>query len=62
MTKAEAKEMIRTRQRYHHFWVYVTVHEEMEARGGKIQKLGFRFYRGWGNETYGDYVKHAVQK
>eukprot|EP00972_Heterocapsa_arctica_P039332 5793386-Heterocapsa_arctica.AAC.1 len=59
MTKAEAKEMIRTNQRYIHFRVYVTVYEEMEARGVKIQRLGFILYRDWGNETYGDYLKHA---
>eukprot|EP00972_Heterocapsa_arctica_P031279 4605004-Heterocapsa_arctica.AAC.1 len=37
ISKAETKEMIRTNQRYMHFWVYVTVYEEMEARGGKLQ-------------------------
>eukprot|EP00972_Heterocapsa_arctica_P001911 273536-Heterocapsa_arctica.AAC.1 len=34
----------------------------MEQRGGKVQTLGFKFYRDWGNETYGDYLKNAVKK
>eukprot|EP00972_Heterocapsa_arctica_P063647 9392637-Heterocapsa_arctica.AAC.1 len=42
------------------FWVYVTVFEEKEARGGKIQKLGYKFFRDWGNETYADYLNNAA--
>eukprot|EP00972_Heterocapsa_arctica_P089489 13194786-Heterocapsa_arctica.AAC.1 len=35
MTKAEATEMIKNNQRYQNCWVYVTVYEEEEDRGGK---------------------------
>eukprot|EP00972_Heterocapsa_arctica_P091113 13445511-Heterocapsa_arctica.AAC.1 len=52
--------MVRNKQRYINFWVYVTVYEEMEARGGKLQKLGFKFCRDWGNETNADYMKYAT--
>eukprot|EP00972_Heterocapsa_arctica_P004289 637575-Heterocapsa_arctica.AAC.1 len=49
MTKAEAKEMIRTNQKYQNFWVYVTVYEEMEARGEAglqvLQRLWQRYLR-----------------
>eukprot|EP00972_Heterocapsa_arctica_P068937 10186333-Heterocapsa_arctica.AAC.1 len=54
--------MIKNNQRYQNFWVYVTIYEEEEDRGGKIQKLGYKFYRDYGNDCYGDYVKHAGKK
>eukprot|EP00972_Heterocapsa_arctica_P024668 3638560-Heterocapsa_arctica.AAC.1 len=49
MTKAESIEMINNNQRYHHFWIYVTVIEEDEERGAKTMKLGYKFYRDFGN-------------
>eukprot|EP00972_Heterocapsa_arctica_P098233 14498008-Heterocapsa_arctica.AAC.1 len=44
------------------FWVYVTIFEEKETRGGKVQKLGYKFYRDWGNETYADYLNNTAMK
>eukprot|EP00972_Heterocapsa_arctica_P045478 6713458-Heterocapsa_arctica.AAC.1 len=57
MTKEEAIEMITNGVRYHHLWIHVTVYEEEEERGGNIQKLGYMFYRDYGNETYRDYLR-----
>eukprot|EP00972_Heterocapsa_arctica_P032707 4818216-Heterocapsa_arctica.AAC.1 len=50
ITKEEAIEMNSNCVRYQNFWVHVTVYEEEEERGGKIQKLGYMFYRDYGNE------------
>eukprot|EP00972_Heterocapsa_arctica_P012880 1893374-Heterocapsa_arctica.AAC.1 len=49
--------MITNCVRYHNFWIHVTMYEEDEERGGKIQRLGYRFYRDYGNETYGDFLR-----
>eukprot|EP00972_Heterocapsa_arctica_P090406 13335952-Heterocapsa_arctica.AAC.1 len=49
MTKTESTEMINNNQRYNNFWIYVAVYEEDEERGGNIQKLGYKFYRDYGN-------------
>eukprot|EP00972_Heterocapsa_arctica_P057998 8556720-Heterocapsa_arctica.AAC.1 len=54
--------MIKNNQRYQNFWIYVTVYEEEEERGGKVQKLSYRFYRDHGNQCYGDYIKYATKK
>eukprot|EP00972_Heterocapsa_arctica_P104806 15444842-Heterocapsa_arctica.AAC.1 len=60
MTKEEAIEMITNCVRYHKFWIHVTVYEEDEERGGRIQRLGYMFYRDYGNETYGDFLRTAA--
>eukprot|EP00972_Heterocapsa_arctica_P026128 3849203-Heterocapsa_arctica.AAC.1 len=62
MTKEEAIEMITNCVRYHNFWVHVTVCEEEEERGGNIQRLGYMFYRDYGNETYGDFLRTTASK
>eukprot|EP00972_Heterocapsa_arctica_P042811 6312877-Heterocapsa_arctica.AAC.1 len=54
--------MITNCVRYHNFWIHVTVYEEEEERGGKIQKLGYIFYRDYGNETYGDYLRTTAMR
>eukprot|EP00972_Heterocapsa_arctica_P058890 8678559-Heterocapsa_arctica.AAC.1 len=41
MTKKETTDIIRTNQMYPNFWVYVTIYDETEARGGTIQKMGY---------------------
>eukprot|EP00972_Heterocapsa_arctica_P086788 12793692-Heterocapsa_arctica.AAC.1 len=55
-------EMIKNNQRYQDFWVYVTIYEEEEDRGGKIQNLGYKFYRDYGDDCYRDYIKHVGKK
>eukprot|EP00972_Heterocapsa_arctica_P090301 13320950-Heterocapsa_arctica.AAC.1 len=62
MSKEETEEMVRTNQRHINFWIYITVFEEKEARGDKIQKLGYKFYRDWGNDTYAYYLRNATMK
>eukprot|EP00972_Heterocapsa_arctica_P003059 453669-Heterocapsa_arctica.AAC.1 len=57
MTKEEAIEMITNCVRYHNVWVHVTVYEEEEDKGGKIQKLEYLFYKDYGNETYGYFLR-----
>eukprot|EP00972_Heterocapsa_arctica_P049062 7224697-Heterocapsa_arctica.AAC.1 len=57
MTKEEAIEMITNCMRYQNLWIHVTVYDEDEERGGKIQRLGYIFYRDYGNETYGDFLR-----
>eukprot|EP00972_Heterocapsa_arctica_P070570 10425481-Heterocapsa_arctica.AAC.1 len=49
-------------KRYHHFWIYITVVEEDDDRGAKIMKLGYKVYRDYGNECYGDYLRHTATK
>eukprot|EP00972_Heterocapsa_arctica_P006108 899332-Heterocapsa_arctica.AAC.1 len=49
--------MITNCVRYQNFWIHVTVSKEEEDRGGRIQKLGYIFYREYGNETYGYYLR-----
>eukprot|EP00972_Heterocapsa_arctica_P000683 99303-Heterocapsa_arctica.AAC.1 len=62
MTKKETGEMVNGNWRHINFWIYTTVYEEPEERGGTIPKLGFKFYRDWGNETYADFLKNAAKK
>eukprot|EP00972_Heterocapsa_arctica_P108660 16000563-Heterocapsa_arctica.AAC.1 len=54
MTKEEAIEMNTNCVRYQNLWGHVTGYEDDEERGGKIQKLGYLFYRDYGNEIYGE--------
>eukprot|EP00972_Heterocapsa_arctica_P003963 589460-Heterocapsa_arctica.AAC.1 len=62
MTKEEAIAMITNGVRYQSFWAHVTVYEEDEERGGKIQRLGYMFYRDYGNEAYGDFLRTTAAK
>eukprot|EP00972_Heterocapsa_arctica_P101129 14905791-Heterocapsa_arctica.AAC.1 len=62
MTKEEAIEMITNCSRYQNFWAHVTGYEEEEERGGKIHELGYLFYRDYGNETYGDFLRVIATK
>eukprot|EP00972_Heterocapsa_arctica_P113301 16436410-Heterocapsa_arctica.AAC.1 len=62
MTKEEATEMITNCMRYHNFWVHVTGYEEEEERGGHIQKLGYLFYRDYGKEIYGYFLRMIATK
>eukprot|EP00972_Heterocapsa_arctica_P040497 5967520-Heterocapsa_arctica.AAC.1 len=54
--------MVRTNQRYMNFWIYVAIFEEKETRGSKVQKLDYKFYRDWDNETYADYLNNVIMK
>eukprot|EP00972_Heterocapsa_arctica_P002195 314938-Heterocapsa_arctica.AAC.1 len=49
--------MITNCVRYQNVWIHVTVHEEEEDKEGKIQKLAYLFYRDYGNETYGGFLR-----
>eukprot|EP00972_Heterocapsa_arctica_P019908 2937286-Heterocapsa_arctica.AAC.1 len=62
MTKEEATEMITNGVRYHNFWVHVTVYEEDEERGGHIQRLGYLFYRDYGDEAYIYFLRTTAAK
>eukprot|EP00972_Heterocapsa_arctica_P065123 9613703-Heterocapsa_arctica.AAC.1 len=54
--------MITNCVRYQNFWIHVTMYEEEEERGGKIQRLGYMFCRDYGNETYGDFLRTKASK
>eukprot|EP00972_Heterocapsa_arctica_P032972 4850793-Heterocapsa_arctica.AAC.1 len=60
ITKAEAIEMIRNNMRYQNFWIFVTVVEEDDDRSAKTMELGYKFYRDYSNECYGDYLRHTA--
>eukprot|EP00972_Heterocapsa_arctica_P099657 14704583-Heterocapsa_arctica.AAC.1 len=62
MTKEEALEMINNCVRYQNFWAHVTGYEEDEDRGGTKLKMGYCFYRDYGNEIYGDFLRTATSK
>eukprot|EP00972_Heterocapsa_arctica_P025367 3735932-Heterocapsa_arctica.AAC.1 len=62
MTKEEATEMITNCVRYQSFWIHATVYEEDEERGGKAQRLGYMFYRDYGNETYVDFLRTMASR
>eukprot|EP00972_Heterocapsa_arctica_P104543 15406997-Heterocapsa_arctica.AAC.1 len=62
MTKKETEEMVSGRYRIQNFWIFTTSYEEQEERGGTIQKLGFKYYRDWGNGTYSDLLKSMTIK
>eukprot|EP00972_Heterocapsa_arctica_P085062 12533985-Heterocapsa_arctica.AAC.1 len=44
------------------FWVFATCYDEKEERGGSIAKMGFKFYRDWGNACYADLLKNMTNK
>eukprot|EP00972_Heterocapsa_arctica_P083839 12355142-Heterocapsa_arctica.AAC.1 len=44
------------------FWVFPASYEEKEDRGGSIQKMGFEFYRDWGNASYADLLRSMTIK
>eukprot|EP00972_Heterocapsa_arctica_P068578 10132744-Heterocapsa_arctica.AAC.1 len=62
MTKKETEEMVRGRYRHQNFWIFTTGYEEQEERGGTILKLGFKFYRDWGNGIYADLLRSMTIK
>jgi hypothetical protein len=62
MTKAETKQMAHGEWRHQNFWIYTTVYDFTEERGGTIQKVGFKFYRDWGNGAYADLLRSIAAK
>eukprot|EP00972_Heterocapsa_arctica_P044491 6567669-Heterocapsa_arctica.AAC.1 len=45
-----------------YYTINFTGHEEEEERGGNIQKLGYLFYRDYGNEMYGYFLRMIAMK
>eukprot|EP00972_Heterocapsa_arctica_P073627 10871818-Heterocapsa_arctica.AAC.1 len=54
--------MVNGRYRHQNFWVHTTSFEEQEERGGTVLKIGFKFYRDWGNAVYADLLRTMTTK